>query len=345
MHISGLKTALAVCAAALAFAGAAAAQPTPEWRAPESTVVNPPKNTSLNAWEPYKARKGKPSTNAMLDDPVLKGAIDIHAHFGPDSYDRQWDIFEIAKIAQARGMRGAVFKNHWAESAGEAWLVRKYAAPGFEAWGGLALNTTVGGINPMAVRYFAEVEGHYAKVVWFPTHDSEQEVLYNKETRPYVRVSKDGVLLPEVLEVLDLIKQYDLTLATGHVSPKEMLQIVSEAKKRGIDKIILTHPGLGPQFTDPSTEELKQAVDMGGYFEVVASELLRSSRAAIVEKLRAVGPAHTIVSTDSGLVGTPYHPDALVLAARVLREEGFKEADLDLMFKANPAKVLGLPVR
>jgi len=31
-----------------------------------------------------------------------------------------------------------------------------------------------------------------------------------------------------------------------------------------------------------------------------------------------------------------------VHAAQTLRQAGFSEADLDLMFKANPAKVLGL---
>jgi hypothetical protein len=61
--------------------------------------------------------------------------------------------------------------------------------------------------------------------------------------------------------------------------------------------------------------------------------------------IRAVGPAHAVVSSDSGLTGWLNHADALVHAARVLREAGFSETDLDLMFKANPAKVLGLPVQ
>src|SRR6188508_3024385 len=53
-------------------------------------------------WEPYKARKPKPSVDQKLTDPVLTGSIDLHAHFGPDSYDRQWDAFEIAKLAKER---------------------------------------------------------------------------------------------------------------------------------------------------------------------------------------------------------------------------------------------------
>jgi hypothetical protein len=315
------------------------------WAPAPSSIVEPSANTALDAWEAYRGKLTKPSVDEHLDDPVLHGAIDIHAHFGPDSYARQWDAFEIAKLAHARGMRGVVFKNHWSEAAGLAYLVRKYGdVPGLEVFGGLALNTTVGGINPQAVRYFAEVEGHYAKVVWMPTHDAENEVTHLKEHRPYVIVSKNGVLLPSVLEVLDLIAQYRLTLATGHVNAKEMIQIVTEAKTRGIDRIIITHPGLGPQYTDPTNAQLQQVTAMGAYAEVVASELFRNAKDETLARIKAVGPAHCIISSDSGLTGSPSHTDALVRSARILREAGFSEADLNAMFKANPAKVLGLPV-
>ncbi|MGZ3272489.1 MAG: DUF6282 family protein [Caulobacteraceae bacterium] len=333
-----------VVGVAVAAEGGNAAKPAVTWAPATNSVVNPSKNTSLDAWESYKGKSPKPSIDEHLQDPVLKGAIDVHAHFGPDSYDRQWDAFEIARIAHERGMRGLVLKNHWAESAGLAYMTRKYAGvPGLEVFGALVLNAPEGGINPQAVRYFAEVEGHYGKVVWMPTHDSENEVKYLKEIRPYVIVSQKGVLLPSVLQVLDLIAQYKLTLATGHVSSGEMVQIVTEAKKRGIEHIIITHPGLGPQYTDPTLDQMKQVAGMGAYAEVVSTELsVPSLRDKTIAMMKALGAAHCIVSTDSGLVGSRNHADAMVRAAQTLRAAGFSEADLDLMFKANPAKVLGL---
>jgi len=340
------KLTIGLLSIALAGAtGAACAQVT--WTPAPSSVVNPSNNTNKDAWESYRGKFTKKTVEEHLDDPILKGAIDIHAHFGPDAYDRQWDAFEIAKIAQQHGMRGLVLKDHWSESAGIAYLVRKYDnVPGLEVFGGLVLNATVGGINPQAVRYFAEVEGHYGKVVWFPTHDAENEVKYLKETRPYVIVSKNGALLPSVLEVLDLIAQYKLTLATGHISSAEMLQVVKEAKKRGIEHIIITHPGLGPQYTDPTLDELKSVTAVGAYSEVVASELVIAKlKDNTLKMVKALGPAHCFVSSDSGLPGFFNHTDALVHAARVLREAGFSEDDLNLMFKSNPARVLGLPVR
>jgi hypothetical protein len=307
------------------------------------SVINPSVNTSLSAWESFKKRSSaRPFQDKMLDDPILKGAIDVHAHYGPDVYRRQWDVFEIARRAQEHGLRGIVIKSHYEPSAALATITRKYAAPNLEVWGALTLNATVGGINPMAIRSFAETEGATAKVVWMPTHDAEHEVKVQRETRPYVRVSDNGELLPQVYEVLDLIKHYNLTLGTGHVSAEEMLKIVAAAKERGITGIIITHPGLGAMVTDPSIEQLQQAVAMGGYAEVVVTMLTGKSRSKTIATMRAVGPAHVIVSSDSGLVGGDNHTDALVVAAKILREEGFSEPELDLMFKTNPAKVLGL---
>jgi len=297
-------------------------------------------------WEPYKNAARAPSVDQKLEDPVLVGAIDLHAHFGPDSYPRQWDAFEVVALAQARGLRAIVLKNHFAETAGLAYLARKYSAQGIEVFGAVTLDTPIGGVNPQAVRYMVDVTGGWGRIVWLPTHDSEHEVSYNKETRPSVRVSQGGVLLPEVLEVLDLIKEHDLTLATGHVTPKETLQILAEARKRGITRSIVTHPLLDPQFTFMSVDELREAVELGASIEITAGSLYREGpgRERVLAALRALGPEHFFVGSDSGLVGTPNHTDSLVLAARVLRGNGYDENALDLMFKDNPARLLGLPI-
>ena len=243
-------------------------------------------------WEPYKTRNPKPSVDQKLTDPVLTGAIDLHAHHGPDSYDRQWDAFEVVKLAKERGMRGVVLKNHWTETAGLAQLVRKYGTQGIEVFGSVTLDTPVGGVNPMAVRYMADVEGTWGRIVWMPTHDSEHEVNYYKETRAKAVVSRNGKLIPEVFEVLDLIKERNLTLATGHVTPEEVLMIMAEAKKRGITRIIVTHPMLGPQFTDMSLPQMQEAVKLGGAIEITAGTINRDGPAQDPRDRSDQGPGH-----------------------------------------------------
>ncbi len=306
-----------------------------------------PKTQPKTHWEPYRTRPTKPSVDQKLTDPILTGAIDLHAHHGPDSYPRQWDAFEVAKLAKERGLRAIVLKNHWTETAGLAQLIRKHGTQGIEVFGSLTLDTPVGGVNPQAVRYLADVEGGYGRIVWMPTHDSEHEVDYEKATRAKAFVSRNGRLIPEVLEVLDLIKQHDFALATGHVTPEEVTMIMTEARKRGITKIIVTHPMLGPQFTSLSLPQMQEAVKLGGAIEITAGTVTRDGapKTRALEAIRALGTQNVFIASDSGLIGTPNHPDALAMAIKSLRAAGFSEEDLSRMFKETPARLLGLPVR
>jgi len=242
-------------------------------------------------------------------------------------------------------MRGVVLKNHWSETAGLATLIRKYGTQGIEVFGAVTMDTPVGGVNSMAVRYMSDVEGNWGRIVWMPTHDSEHEVNYNKETRAKAVVSRNGKLIPEVFEVLDLTKERNLTLATGHVAPEEALMIMAEARQRGITRIIVTHPLLGPQFTDMSLPQLQESVKLGGAIEIPAGTVSRdgAAKTRAIEVIKALGTQNVFLASDSGLVGTPNHPDALAMAAKSLRAAGFSEQDLNQMFKDTPARLVGLP--
>jgi len=295
-------------------------------------------------WERYRRQATKPQPDQHLTDPAIVGAIDLHAHHDPDSYPRQADAFEIARLAMERGLRGIVLKNHWTETAGVAYLVRKYATPGFEVFGAVTLDTPIGGVNPQAVRYMADVAGGYGRIVWMPTHDSEHEVRYNKEQRPFVRVSRAGALLPEVHEVIGLIAQHDLTLATGHVTPEETLQILRAAKAAGVKRMIVTHPLLDPQFTWMSIDQLREAADLGAFIELTGGAVTADGepKRRALAAVKAIGGSHFIVGSDAGLAGRPNHTDTLALAAKSLRAAGVSEAELTLMFKDNPAFLVKL---
>jgi hypothetical protein len=312
-----------------------------------AAVVGRPLNAQPDPqthWEQYKNRPAAPQSDQHLTDPAIIGAIDLHAHHDPDSYPRDLDAFDVAKLARDRGLRGLVLKNHWTETAGLAYLARKYATPGFEVFGAVTLDTAVGGVNPQAVRYMVDVVGHFGRIVWMPTHDSEHEVRYNKESRPFVRVSRGGTLLPEVHEVIALVAQHDLALATGHVDPDEALQILRTAKAAGVNRLIVTHPLLDPQFTYMSIEQLRAAADLGAFIEITGGGVTRDGEAKnrALAAIRALGARRFFVGSDAGLRGRENHTDTLALAAKSLRAAGVPEADLALMFKENPAFLVNL---
>jgi uncharacterized protein DUF6282 len=273
----------------------------------------------------------------------LDGVVDIHVHSDPDSMPRSIDAVDIARLARERGMRCLVLKNHYEPTASLAYIARKIV-PGIELFGGIALNRSVGGVNPAAVERMTLVKGGYGRVVWMPTFDAENQVRYSKENRPFVSVSREGQLRPEVLEVLGIIARKKLTLATGHSSPAEDLMLVREARRLGVERIVVTHAMLPP--VRMSVEQMKQAAAAGAYLEFVYNALIGPNKVFQMPEyaaaIRAVGPAYCILSSDLGQAGNPLHPDGLTAFFKGLRAQGFTAAEVEQMAKRNPARLLGL---
>lgn len=282
-------------------------------------------------------------TAAMASAQSLAGVIDIHVHADPDSVPRSIDAIDLARLAKERGMRALVLKSHWEPTASMAYLVRK-AVPGIEIFGGIDLNRSVGGVNAVAVERMASVKGGWGRVVWMPTFDAENQVRYSKENRPFVAVSKNGELLPEVKEVIGVVAKRGLTLETGHSSAVEGLAIVREARRQGVARIVVTHAMLAPiHMTIPQMQEAARA---GAYIEFVYNALIGPYKefevGDYVKALRAVGPEHCILSSDLGQAANPLHPDGLERFFTALRAGGIPQRDLDLMSKSNPARALNL---
>jgi hypothetical protein len=283
------------------------------------------------------------------NDPALKGAIDMHAHQDPDSFGpsygqaaRSIDALDLYTRAKASGMRGFIIKGHLDQTAGLAYYMRKLH-PDMEIFGGMGSNLTTGTkVNPWAITHMAEIKGGWGRIVWMPSWDSENSI------------HKDGgELLPEVKEALQVIAKAktrdsngDLILATGHNSPAEVKLIVKEAVRVGVKHIIITHPLL--DIVDMTPAEIKETVAMGPeiYAEFTSGFGNPNARPEVVklyiEGIRAAGVEHAFVSSDTGQLNSNWQPDALANCAKVLRANGFTEQELDLLFKINPAKILGL---
>ncbi len=273
----------------------------------------------------------------------LAGAIDVHVHSFPDDRPRSIHAIDVAKLAKSRGMRAIVLKNHYDSTAGTAYLVRQ-VVPDFEVFGGIALNLTVGGINPAAVDHMARVSGNWGRIVWMPTFDAENQVRASKETRPFVSVSKGGALLPEVKAVIGLIAKHNLVLATGHSSPAEGLMLLREGRQQGVRQMIVTHAIQPPVSMDVA--QMKEAASLGAFIEFVGGSPPGQDAAArtdgIATAIRQLGVASSILSSDLGQQGNPLPPDGFGAFIEALRKRGLSDRDLDVMSKQNPARLLGL---
>jgi hypothetical protein len=275
---------------------------------------------------------------------TLAGTIDVHVHSYPDDRPRSIHAIDVAKLAKSRGMRAIVLKNHYESTAGTAYLVRQ-VVPDLEVFGGIALNLTVGGINPAAVDHMARVTGGWGRMVWMPTFDAENQVRFSKETRPFVSVSKGGALLPEVKTVIGLVAKHGLVLATGHSAPGEGLMLLREGRQQGVRQMIVTHAIQAPVLMDVA--QMKEAASLGAFIEFVGGSPEGQGAAArmdgIAAAIRQVGVASSILSSDLGQQGNPLPPDGFGAFIEALRARGFSDRDLDVMAKQNPARLLGLP--
>jgi len=282
------------------------------------------------------------------------GAIDFHVHSAPDVFGRSMDDIDVAVLAKSKGMRALVLKNHVTMTADRAMLVMK-VVPGIEIFGGIVLNNSVGGINPAAVEWMHRMSGGRGKVVWLPTFDADMHVktLVDPKASGIV-VAPGGVVTPQVDEVLKIIARENLVLATGHIHADEVVAVVKRAKELGVKNILVTHalttvPGL-------TLDQAKQVAQMGAYIEYCYLQSMtgpdaqhawmkhwrKVSLKELAQVVAEIGAASLVLSSDLGQHANMTHPDAMEDMITGLRKEGVSQADIDLMVKTNPARLLGL---
>ena len=215
---------------------------------------------------------------APLKSPIA-GAFDFHVHSAPDVFGRSLTDIEVARLAARFGMGGLLLKNHVTSTADRAYLVNRLV-PEVEIFGGIALNRAVGGVNPDAVEWMHRMSGGRGKCVWLPSFDADHHLKTFGETGRGLKVAEGGRVLPETEAVLKIVKRANLILQTGHISPDEILAVVKRANQLGVKYVVATHamasvPGM-------SLAQLKDAVSMGAYIELVYANHLMGPHAHLV---------------------------------------------------------------
>ena len=257
----------------------------------------------------------------------LVGVIDFHVHSGPDSRPRSVTDLEVARMAQRAGLRGIVLKNHFTMTADRAALAMAQV-DGVEIFGAVVLNRAVGGLNAEAVRQTVQFDGGRGRVGWLPTFDAEYYV------------TAQGEPGPELAEIFALVAEHDLVLAMGHSSPEEVLVLIPEARRHGVEQILVTHV-----FSQrPSRAQMQQMADAGAILEIdwYAVYLGNQTVAAYVSAIQEIGAEHFLMSSDLGQATSPSHVDGLRAYVMAFRNAGLTDEQIDLMLRRNPARLLGL---
>jgi Family of unknown function (DUF6282) len=292
---------------------------------------------------------------------LVRGSYDTHVHVAPDVMARRIDDVDLARQCAAVGLAGFVLKSHYVPTAERASVVRK-AVPGVDALGAITLNASVGGLNPVAV----EIAGRQgARIVWMPTVDSlnqrrsraedppgakppmwaaVQDDLREQgmEPEPVAVVDDRGRPTQGCLAVLQLVARHGMTLATGHLDADEIVAVVEAATEAGVRRVVVTHP----EFTSQRlpVEVQQRLARRGALLErcFTTPHTGKVSWEEMLTNIRAVGPQHSVLSSDLGQPFNPPVEDGLALMADTLLEHGFDEDDVKVMTRANSALVAGV---
>jgi hypothetical protein len=264
--------------------------------------------------------------------------VDLHVHAGPDVRPRKITGLELARAARSAGMRGFLLKNHHAPTVIAAGILRE-AVPGLEVFGGVALNESVGGLNPAAVEAALRMG---AKAVWMPTLDAAHERAFRGRPGTGIRVLDErGRLLGPVHEVLRLMAGGGAVLGLGHISLEEMVAVVRAGRELGLRKIVVNHPEIVFLNLPPAAQ--KELAGPGTYFErCYVRENSAVSWEGLVRNIRAVGVDTTVLATDLGQADQVDPVAGIRDMLGRLARHGFTPAELAIMACKNPAALLGL---
>jgi hypothetical protein len=295
-------------------------------------------------------------------DGLLVGAIDTHIHSAPDVLPRKFNDLELAQRFKARRMAGFVLKSHYICTADRATLVNQIV-PEIQAFGAIALNNAVGGLNPLAL----DIAGRLGtKVVFLPSVDNANELenvsgQRDESKLPYwmsiaremralgiagswLNVTEDGQVTPATRQCLEIIAKHDMVLATSHIRPSEVLPVVKAAQEVGVQRIVITHPEFPTTLLSiPQQQELAR---LGVYFErcFTTPNTGKIAWEQVYANIRQVGPETTILATDLGQSNAPYPDEGLGIFATRLLDNGFSEAEVRIMVRDNASQLLGARV-
>ena len=288
----------------------------------------------------------------MKIDSLLEGAYDLHVHAAPDVVPRVTDIVRLSKTAVDKKMGGLLIKDHTTSTTGRVFVLNQVFGGSCRFFSSLALNSPVGFVNASAVES-ALRSG--VDLIYFPTYAAKNHIhewglgkpptafpVLGKDKEGYCLFDTSGHLKNEVTGTLKMMARYDVALGTGHISPAESLSLIKEARKAGVERIIVTHASESVVHMDP--DQQKEAVQMGAviehcFFAVTESCPRKIQLEDIRDQIRYVGVSSCILSSDFGQVQNPHPFEGFAYYLDKMRNLGFSDDELRIMIHDNP-KVL-----
>jgi hypothetical protein len=296
---------------------------------------------------------GAKSTEQDVDE-ILTNAIDCHCHGGSDPMERILLEDDIGYDYTDAGMRAMVVKTWYTPSASRNALVQKavnrYAQErGLRpvlCYGGVVLNYSMGGFNIEAVRKCLGFPG--MKYVWMPMVDSyhHRRVVYDDWSGYGLNfLDENREVIPAVQDILRVIADNDLVLASGHYPYEDTAVLVEEARRLGVNRIEIIHPAhIHSKHTIAQMKEqaARGAKLMLSGLGAMAFPLHESGPLYAAQIVKEVGPENLMYGSDFGQLQNFPHIVANRWMVKLLLAYGCTKEELRVVFQETCAKLLGL---
>lgn len=290
-------------------------------------------------------------------DALLVGAIDPHVHSGPSIAVRAIDHLELLREASGAGFAAVVTKDHDYSGVMTAALITKHHPElTTRLYSSIVLNNVVGGFNAHAVEHSAAMG---ARIVWMPTLAAENHLRWEKtgswvhpastsRIRPATGIpvlNDDRTVRDDVKDVLDVIARNDMVLASGHLHISETWLVFEEAQRRGVQRMVLTHP---EDIVDASMNDVSGIAAMGAFVEHSLCMFLDGSKfqTQAPESLRrhidAAGVDRTILCSDLGQTGVFSPLEGFRRGIRLCMDLGYPDWDIRKLVSLNAARAIGI---
>jgi hypothetical protein len=290
---------------------------------------------------------------------ILMGAVDLHCHAGPSMIPRRIDGVDAAMQAAEAGLSAVLIKDHHFSTARDVLYINQYILKDrlpVKLFGGIALNQSVGGLNPHAV----EAALHFqARIVYLPTVSSRSHKEHHEkpvvgahfpatvkkllDTEPIYLLDENGKLLPTVKLILEQVRDADAVLSTGHLSVREILAVLDLARDMGLKRVMVNHPTF---ITEASDKDMLAFAAKGAIIEFSAcmtdprSKFYFIGFEELCRLVRLVGIQSSSIGSDLGQHDTPPFVEGMRVVADGLMGTGMKREELALLFRENPEKLL-----
>jgi predicted metal-dependent phosphotriesterase family hydrolase len=153
-----------------------------------------------------------------------------------------------------------------------------------------------------------------------------------------------GEIDQKVKEILALAKDYDVAVASGHLSAEEAVALGQEAKKMGLKKFVFGHPD--SKSVGGEIDHIKAIAEMGFYVEFVFLGLLpafqRISIQEVCRRIKEIGANHSILTTDAFFEWTPPMSEMMRMFIGTLLEQGITKSEIEMMVRKNPGELLNV---